>query len=119
QRARQRPAARPTSHRATQRQTPPRDSRQPTQPRPGQVYRNDGSIQPTQSYTVWRDGKMYPDGPPPQIRASGSGQGEKQLFRPEKIEPESTRAGTVAEAGARVTRWIDKSGLDDFFGLLF
>ncbi|MEV4169437.1 hypothetical protein [Nonomuraea sp. NPDC049709] len=62
---------------------------------------------------------MYPDGPPPQIRPGGSGQGEKQIFRPEKIEPESTRTGTVAEAGARVTRWIDQSGLDDFFGFLF
>ncbi|TMR21761.1 RHS repeat-associated core domain-containing protein [Nonomuraea turkmeniaca] len=119
QRARQRPAQRPTSHRATQRQTPPRDSRQPMQPRPGQVYRNDGSVQPTQSYTVYRDGRMYPDGPPPQMRPGGSGQGEKQIFRPEKIEPENTRTGTIAETGARVTRWIDQSGLDDFFGFFF
>ncbi|NUP77775.1 MAG: hypothetical protein HOV96_09550, partial [Nonomuraea sp.] len=121
QRARQRPAHRPTSHRAVQRQSPPKASRQPAQPRPSQVYRNDGTTQPTQSFTVYRDGRMYPDGPPPPslTRPAGSGQAEKQIFKPEKIEPENTRTGTVAETGARVTRWIDQSGLDDFFGHLF
>ncbi|MEV0198972.1 RHS repeat-associated core domain-containing protein [Nonomuraea sp. NPDC050691] len=115
QRARQRPAQRPTSHRATQRQSPPRDSRQPMQPRPSQVYRNDGSTQPTQSYTVYRNGRTYPDGPPPpnQPIGSGSGQGQRQIFRPEKVEPENTRTGTVAETGARVTGYMDKSGLAD------
>ncbi|MEU5868857.1 hypothetical protein ABZ815_47360 [Nonomuraea sp. NPDC047529] len=64
---------------------------------------------------------MYPDGPPPPslTRPGGSGQAEKQIFRPEKIEPENTRTGTIAETGARVTRWIDQSGLDDFLGGLF
>ncbi|MFG1702909.1 RHS repeat domain-containing protein [Nonomuraea sp. M3C6] len=121
QQARQRPASRPTSHRAAQRQSPPKASRQPAQPRPSQVYRNDGTTQPTQSYTVYRNGKMYPDGPPPSNipRGGGSGQGEKQIFKPEKIEPENTRTGTIAETGARVTRWIDQSGLDDFFGFFF
>ncbi|MBN6055985.1 type IV secretion protein Rhs [Nonomuraea sp. RK-328] len=115
QRARQRPAQRPTSHRATQRQSPPRAGRQPMQPRPSQIYRNDGSTQPTQSYTVFRNGRTYPDGPPPPTRptGSGSGQGERQIFRPEKVEPENTRTGTVAETGARVTGYMDKSGLAD------
>lgn len=91
------------------------------QSRPSQVYRNDGTVQPTQSFTVYRNGRMYPDGPPPSslTRPAGSGQGEKQLFRPEKIEPENTRTGTIAETGARVTRWIDQSGIDDAFGFFF
>ncbi|MGW0808759.1 RHS repeat-associated core domain-containing protein, partial [Nonomuraea sp. NPDC002799] len=118
QRARQRPTSRPTSHRATQRQSPPRDSRQPMQPRPSQIYRNDGSTQPTQSYTVYRDGRMYPDGPPPAARSGGSGQGERQIFRPERVEPENTRTGTVAETGFRVTGWIDKSGLGDALDII-
>nr|WP_055502337.1 RHS repeat-associated core domain-containing protein [Nonomuraea pusilla] len=120
QRARPRPAARPTSHRATQRQSPPKVSRQPAQPRPNHVYRNDGSVQQTRSFTVYRDGKMYPDGPPPPNlpRPGGSGQAEKQIFKPEKIEPENTRTGTIAEAGARVTRWFDQSGLDDALGII-
>ncbi|MFI7694782.1 RHS repeat domain-containing protein [Nonomuraea sp. NPDC049655] len=119
--AARRPAQRPTSHRAVQRQSPPKAARQPAQPRPSQVYRNDGTTQPTQSYTVYRDGKMYPDGPPPPslTRPQGSGQAEKQIFKPEKIEPENTRTGTIAETGARVTRWIDQSGLDDFLGGFF
>jgi hypothetical protein len=89
------------------------------QPRPSQVYRNDGTTQPTQSFTVYRDGKMYPDGPPPSnlMRSGGSGQSEKQIFRPEKIEPENTRTGTIAETGARVTRWIDQSGIGDALDL--
>ncbi|MBF8189726.1 type IV secretion protein Rhs [Nonomuraea sp. K274] len=120
-RTRQRPAQRPTSHRATQRQSPPRANRQPAQPRPSQVYRNDGTVQPTQSFTVYRNGRMYPDGPPPSnlVRPGGSGQGEKQLFKPSEIEPTNTRTGTIAETGARVTRWIDQSGLDDAFGFFF
>lgn len=119
QQARQRPAQRPTSHRAQQRQAPPRDSRQPMQPRPSQIYRNDGSTQPTQSYTVYRDGRMYPDGPPPAARPGGSGQGERQIFRPEKIEPENTRTGTIAETGFKVTQYMDKSGLADALDIIF
>jgi hypothetical protein len=90
------------------------------QPRPSQVYRNDGSTQPTQSYTVYRDGRMFPDGPPPRTmpRGSGTGQGERQIFRPEKVEPENTRTGTIAEAGGRVTGWIDKSGLGDAIDII-
>ncbi|MGW0193184.1 RHS repeat domain-containing protein [Nonomuraea sp. NPDC003201] len=118
QRARQRPAQRPTSHRAQQRQSPPRDSRQPMQPRPSQIYRNDGSTQPTQSYTVYRDGRMYPDGPPPAARPGGSGQGERQIFRPEKIEPENTRTGTIAETGFKVNQYLDKSGIADALDII-
>ncbi|NUW36581.1 type IV secretion protein Rhs [Nonomuraea sp. SMC257] len=118
QRARQRPAQRPTSHRATQRQSPPRDSRQPMQPRPSQIYRNDGSTQPTQSYTVYRDGRTYPDGPPPAARPGGSGQGERQIFRPEKVEPENTRTGTVAETGFKMAQYMDKSGLADALDII-
>ncbi|GAA3580869.1 RHS repeat-associated core domain-containing protein [Nonomuraea rosea] len=117
-RARQRPAQRPTSHRAQQRQSPPRDSRQPMQPRPSQIYRNDGTTQPTQSYTVYRNGRTYPDGPPPAPRSGGSGQGERQIYRPERVEPENTRTGTVAEAGGRVTNWMDKSGLGDAIDII-
>ncbi|MEV4107309.1 RHS repeat-associated core domain-containing protein [Nonomuraea sp. NPDC049695] len=113
-----RPAWRPTSHRAVQRSSPPKTGRSPV--RPGQVYRNDGTVQPTQSVSVYRNGEMYPDGPPPPsiARPGGSGQGQKQLFKPEKIEPENTRTGTIAEAGAKVTNWFNKSGLDDAIDLL-
>lgn len=109
----QRPAWRPTSHRAVQRSSPPKSGRSPV--RQGQVYRNDGTTQQTQSVSVYRNGEMYPDGPPPPsvIRPGGSGQGQRQVFRPEKIEPENTRTGTVAEAGGRFVRWIDQGGLAD------
>ncbi|SDJ61425.1 RHS repeat-associated core domain-containing protein [Nonomuraea jiangxiensis] len=118
--ARSRPAQRPTSHRAAQRPAPPRASRQPAQPRPSQTYRLDGTTQQTQSYTVYGNGRMYPEGRPPSNlpRGGGSGQGEKQLFRPDEISPSNTRTGTVAETGARVVRWYDKSGLDDAIDLL-
>ncbi|QFY06764.1 type IV secretion protein Rhs [Nonomuraea phyllanthi] len=120
QQARSRPAHRPTSHKAAQRQSPPKVARQPAQPQPSHIWRNDGTRQPTQSISVYRNGEMYPDGPPPPgLRPGGSGQGQKQIFRPEKVEPENTRTGTIAETGARVTRWIDQSGLDDFFGFFF
>ncbi|MEO3791079.1 RHS repeat-associated core domain-containing protein [Nonomuraea sp. B10E15] len=121
QRARSRPASRPTSHRSTQRQSPPKVNRQPAQPRPSHIWRNDGTRQPTQSYTIYGNGRMYPQGRPPSNlgRGSGSGQGEKQLFKPERIEPESTRAGTIAETGGRFTRWIDKGGLGDALDILF
>ncbi|MFI6501026.1 RHS repeat-associated core domain-containing protein [Nonomuraea typhae] len=109
----QRPAWRPTSHRAVQRSSPPKSGRAPV--RQGQVYRNDGTTQQTQSVSVYRNGQMYPDGPPPPnlIRPNGSGQGQRQVFRPEKIEPENTRTGTIAESGGRFVRWIDKGGLGD------
>ncbi|MEU0567861.1 RHS repeat-associated core domain-containing protein [Nonomuraea sp. NPDC005983] len=114
---RPRPAHRPTSHRATQRQSPPKVTRSPAV-RPGQVYGNNGVSQPTQSVTVFRNGKMYPDGPPPPnlTRPSGSGQGMRQDYKPESLEPPETKAGTVADSTFRVIRYFDQSGLDDFFG---
>ncbi|MGW4790800.1 RHS repeat-associated core domain-containing protein [Nonomuraea sp. NPDC004297] len=116
QHARSRPASRPTSHRSAQRQSPPRASRQPAQPRPSQVYRNDGSVQPTQSYTVYGNGRMYPGGRPPSNPqgGAGSGMGEKQIFKPEKIELENnTRRGASAELGMRGGKLVDD--MADFF----
>ncbi|MEU7898088.1 RHS repeat-associated core domain-containing protein [Nonomuraea sp. NPDC049152] len=113
---RQRPAHRPTSHRAAQRQSPPKSNRSPV--REGQVYRNDGTTQPTKSVTVYRNGRMYPDGKPPpnQVPPSGSGQGMRQDYKPQELEPPMSKPGTIAETGFRTVRWFDQSGLDDFFG---
>ncbi|MFE3448300.1 RHS repeat-associated core domain-containing protein [Nonomuraea sp. NPDC059194] len=120
QHARSRPASRPTSHRATQRQSPPKANRQPAQPRPSQVYRNDGSVQPTQSYTVYGNGRMYPQGRPPSNlpRRGGSGQGEKQIFKPEKVELGPNRRGATAELGARGQKIADNfiDLFDTWFG---
>ncbi|MGW5682160.1 RHS repeat domain-containing protein [Nonomuraea sp. NPDC003754] len=109
QHARSRPASRPTSHRAQQRHSPPKANRQPAQPRPSQVYRNDGSVQPTQSYTVYGNGRMYPQGrPPSNLPRGGSGQAEKQIFKPEKYEIETNRRGAAtAELGARGQKVAD------------
>ncbi|MET9341212.1 RHS repeat-associated core domain-containing protein [Nonomuraea sp. NPDC003804] len=109
QHARSRPASRPTSHRAQQRHSPPKANRQPAQPRPSQVYRNDGSVQPTQSYTVYGNGRMYPQGrPPSNLPRGGSGQAEKQIFKPEKYEIETNRRGAAtAELGARGQKIAD------------
>ncbi|SEG57955.1 RHS repeat-associated core domain-containing protein [Nonomuraea solani] len=119
QHARSRPVRRPTSHRSTQRQSPPKVSRKPAQPRPSQVYRNDGSTQPTQSYTVYGNGRMYPQGRPPSNlpNGNGSGQGQKQIFRPEKLEIEvNTRKGAVANLGMRGGKLGDD--IADFFDAL-
>ncbi|MEV5504821.1 RHS repeat-associated core domain-containing protein, partial [Nonomuraea fuscirosea] len=121
QHARSRPARRPTSHRSTQRQSPPKASRQPAQPRPSQVYRNDGSVQPTQSYTVYGNGRMYPQGRPPSNlpNGGGSGQGQRQIFRPEKIEMEvNTRRGAMGHLGMRGGKLGDDFAdfLDTFLG---
>ena len=120
QHARSTPARRPTSHRAAQRQAPPRANRQPAQARPSQVYRNDGTAQPTQSYTIYGNGRMYPQGRPPSNlpRPNGSGQGEKQIFKPEKIEAENTRRGATAELGARSQKIADNfiDLFDTWFG---
>ncbi|NUW39836.1 RHS repeat-associated core domain-containing protein [Nonomuraea rhodomycinica] len=117
---RQRPGRRPTSHRAGQRQSPPKSARSRAA-RPGQVYGNNGVAQPTQSVTVFRNGKMYPDGaPPPNLTGpSGSGQGLRQDYKPQELEPPETRTGTISDAGFRMIRYFDQSGLDDFFGGLF
>ncbi|MGW0811351.1 RHS repeat-associated core domain-containing protein, partial [Nonomuraea sp. NPDC002799] len=119
QAARSRPASRPTSHRATQRQSPPKTNRQPARPRPSSVYRNDGSVQPTQSYTVYGNGRMYPQGrPPSSLPRGGSGQGERQIFRPEKIEVETnSRRGATAELGARGQKIADN--FVDLFDIWF
>ncbi len=108
QQARQRPAHRPTSQRAVQRQSPPKASRQPAQPRPSQVYRNDGSTQQTQSYTVYGNGRMYPEGRPPTRLPdrAGSGSAEKQLWKNEEIEL-TKRSGAIAELGARSQKIVD------------
>ncbi|MGR6923289.1 RHS repeat domain-containing protein [[Actinomadura] parvosata] len=119
QQARSRPASRPTSHRSVQRQSPPKATRQPARPRPSQVYRNDGSVQPTQSYTVYGNGRMYPQGRPPSNlpRGGGSGQAEKQIFKPEKIEMEvNTKRGAVAHLGMRGGKLGDD--IADFFDAL-
>ncbi|NJP92128.1 hypothetical protein HCN51_22125 [Nonomuraea sp. FMUSA5-5] len=119
QQARSRPASRPTSHRSVQRQSPPKATRQPARPRPSQVYRNDGSVQPTQSYTVYGNGRMYPQGRPPSNlpRGGGSGQAEKQIFKPEKIEMEvNTKRGAVAHLGMRGGKLGDD--IADFFDTL-
>ncbi|MFB4265878.1 RHS repeat-associated core domain-containing protein [Nonomuraea sp. GTA35] len=121
QHARSRPARRPTSHRSVQRQSPPKATRQPAQPRPSQVYRNDGSVQPTQSYTVYGNGRMYPQGRPPSNlpNSGGSGQGQKQIFRPEKIEMEvNTRRGAMGHLGMRGGKLGDDVAdfLDTFLG---
>ncbi|MDP9844633.1 RHS repeat domain-containing protein [Streptosporangium lutulentum] len=106
--ARSTPARRPTSHRATHRQAPPKANRQPAQARPSQVYRNDGTAQPTQSYTIYGNGRMYPQGRPPSnlTRPNGSGQGERQGFREEPVE-QYTRRGAAAELGARSQKIMD------------
>ncbi|WP_336204276.1 RHS repeat domain-containing protein [Nonomuraea sp. LPB2021202275-12-8] len=116
---RQRPAHRPTSHRAAQRQSPPKTGRAPV--RQGQVYGNNGQVQQTRSVTVYRDGRMYPDGRPPSgmPRPNGSGQGVKKDYKPEALEPPETRSGTIANTGFSSVRWFDKSGLDDFLGGFF
>jgi len=114
---RQRPAHRPTSHRAAQRQAPPRAGRAP-----GQVYGNNGRVQEGRSITVYRDGRMYPDGPPPpnMVRPpSRSGQLQRQDYRPLEVEPPQGRAGSTAEVGVRVVRWIDQSGFDDLINIFF
>ncbi|MBE1584231.1 RHS repeat-associated core domain-containing protein [Nonomuraea angiospora] len=113
--ARSRPARRPTSHRSTQRQAPPRANRQPARPRPSQVYRNDGSVQPTQSYTVYGNGRMYPQGrPPSNLPRGGTGQGEKQIFKPEQIEMEvNTKRGATTHLGFRGGQLGDD--IADFF----
>ncbi|MEV2273261.1 RHS repeat domain-containing protein [Nonomuraea africana] len=121
QHARSNPVRRPTSHRATQRQSPPKANRQPAQPRPSQVYRNDGSVQPTQSYTVYGNGRMYPQGRPPSNlpQGSGSGQGQKQIFRPEKVEMEPNRRGAAAaQLGLRGQKTADNiiDLFDTWFG---
>ncbi|MDX3100120.1 RHS repeat domain-containing protein, partial [Nonomuraea angiospora] len=115
QQARSRPARRPTSHRSTQRQAPPRANRQPARPRPSQVYRNDGSVQPTQSYTVYGNGRMYPQGrPPSNLPRGGTGQGEKQIFKPEQIEMEvNTKRGATTHLGFRGGQLGDD--IADFF----
>ncbi|WP_052423791.1 RHS repeat domain-containing protein [Nonomuraea candida] len=116
QQARSRPASRPTSHRSVQRQSPPKATRQPAKPRPSQVYRNDGSVQPTQSYTVYGNGRMYPQGRPPSNlpNGGGSGQGQKQIFKPEKIEMEvNTRRGAMGHLGMRGGKLGDD--IADFF----
>ncbi|MFI7126605.1 RHS repeat-associated core domain-containing protein [Nonomuraea sp. NPDC050153] len=119
QHARSRPVQRPTSHRSTQRQAPPRANRQPAQPRPSQVYRNDGTVQPTQSYSVYGNGRMYPEGrPPSNLPSNGSGQGQKQIFKPEKVELEnSTRRGASTELGFRGGKLADD--FVDFFDAWF
>ncbi|MCA2176372.1 type IV secretion protein Rhs [Nonomuraea glycinis] len=116
---RSRPAHRPTSHKAAQRQSPPKVGRAPV--RRGQVYNNSGQAQPTRSVTVYRNGKMYPDGHPPGSipRGNGSGQGQGQNYKFEEIELEGRKTGTIATTGANVVRWFDKSGLDDAFGFFF
>ncbi|MFK4037334.1 RHS repeat-associated core domain-containing protein [Nonomuraea wenchangensis] len=118
--ARSAPARRPTSHRATQRSSPPRANRQPAQPRPSQVYRNDGTTQPTQSYTVYGNGRLYPQGRPPSNlpNRGGSGQGEKQIFRPEKVELEPNRTGQAMQTFNRAPKMIDSIAdiIDGFFG---
>ncbi|MEV0594213.1 RHS repeat domain-containing protein [Nonomuraea cavernae] len=114
--ARQRPAHRPTSHRAAQRETPARAGRAPV--RQGQVYNINGQTQQTRSVTVYRDGKLYPDGRPP-TNPNGSHQLQRQDYKPWEQEPAQTRTGSIAEVGVRVTRWIDQSGMDDLFGLFF
>ncbi|WP_329082517.1 MULTISPECIES: RHS repeat domain-containing protein [unclassified Streptosporangium] len=120
QEARSRAARRPTSHRAARRQSPPKANRQPARPRPSQVYRNDGSAQPTQSYTVYGNGRMYPQGrPPSSLPRNGSGQGEKQIFKPEKYEIEANRrGGATAELGARGQKIADNiiDLFDTWFG---
>jgi RHS repeat-associated protein len=116
-RAAQRPAQRPTSHRAAQRQSPPKAARSPV--RPGQVISNNGRVQETRSITVYRDGRMYPDGPPPPNLPNGSGQLQRQDYRPREIEPPQRRFGSGAEAVARVERWIDKADIPDIFGFWF
>ncbi|WP_326819566.1 RHS repeat-associated core domain-containing protein [Streptosporangium sp. NBC_01756] len=115
--SRPRPASRPTSHRATQRQSPPKVTRSPAV-RDGQVYGNNGVSQPTQSVSVFRNGKMYPDGAPPpnMLRPSGSGRGIRQDYKPMEQEAELTRPGAIAETATRAVRFFDQSGLDDFFG---
>jgi hypothetical protein len=84
------------------------------------VYRNDGSVQQTQSVSVYRNGKMYPDGRPPDnmIRPNGSGQGIRQDYKPEKLEPPSTRAGATAEVSVRIGKEIDVSYVDIAFHIL-
>lgn len=115
--SRPRPASRPTSHRAAQRQSPPKAVRSPAV-REGQVYGNNGAAQPTQSVSVFRNGKMYPDGAPPpnMVRPSGSGRGIRQDYKPLEQEPGVTRPGAIAETSTRAVRFFDQSGLDDFFG---
>ncbi len=53
-------------------------------------YNNSGQAQPTRSVTVYRNGKMYPDGHPPGSipRGNGSGQGQGQNYKFEEIELE-------------------------------
>ncbi|MCK2221690.1 type IV secretion protein Rhs [Actinomadura sp. ATCC 31491] len=120
QRARSTPARRPTSHRAAQRHSPPRASRQPAQPRPSQVYRNDGTTQPTQSYSVYGNGRLYPEGRPPSNlpNGGGSGQGEKQIFKPEKIELEPNKRGLQTQLFNRTDKLMDSiADIIDGFGL--
>ncbi|MEV1242376.1 RHS repeat-associated core domain-containing protein [Nonomuraea sp. NPDC049750] len=120
QSTRPRPARRPTSHRAAQRQSPPKATRSAAV-RPGQVYGNNGVAQPTQSVSVFRNGKMYPDGEPPPnlVPPSNSGQGMRQDYKPLEQEPPQTKTGTISDTTGRFIRYFDQSGLDDFFGGLF
>ncbi|MGW0065948.1 RHS repeat-associated core domain-containing protein [Streptosporangium sandarakinum] len=113
--ARQRPAHRPTSRKAVQRQSPPKAQRSPV--RDGSYHRIDGSRHPSKSVSVYRDGKMYPDGRPPQgmVRPSGSGQGMRQDYKPAELDPPSTRTGIVAETAARSTKFINEGDLDSLF----
>ncbi|MFC4015526.1 RHS repeat domain-containing protein, partial [Nonomuraea purpurea] len=108
QQARSRPARRPTSHRSTQRQAPPRANRQPARPRPSQVYRNDGTAQPTQSYTVYGNGRMYPQGrPPSSLPRNRIGQAEN-IFKKDKVElTNNTRRGATMELSSRSPKIID------------
>ncbi|MDF2707123.1 MAG: Rhs family protein-like protein [Nonomuraea muscovyensis] len=117
---RQRPAQRPTSHRSSQRQSPPKATRAPV--RDSHVYNLNGQVQQTRSVAVYRNGRMYPDGQPPpnMIRPNGSGQLQRQDYKPAELEPPQRKLGAAAETGARVTRWIDQAdGLGDFFGFFF
>ncbi|MEV6151833.1 hypothetical protein AB0L53_15955 [Nonomuraea sp. NPDC052129] len=89
--------------------------------RPGQVYGNNGVSQPTQSVSVFCNGKMYPDGEPPPnlVPPSNSGQGMRQDYKPMEQEPPMTKTGTISDTTGRFVRYFDQSGLDDFFGGLF
>ncbi|MFF0312627.1 RHS repeat domain-containing protein [Streptosporangium sp. NPDC004379] len=110
--ARHRPAHRPTSRRAVQRQSPPKARRAPV--RDSHTYDISGSRQPTKSVSVYRNGKLYPEGQPPAGlgRPSGSGQNLRQDYKPAELEPPLTGKGITAEAVVRTTRFIDQGDLD-------
>jgi hypothetical protein len=50
------------------------------------------------------------------VRPSGSGQGMRQDYKPQELEPPLTTPGTIADTSFRSIRYFDQSGLDDFFG---